>query len=238
MNSNDSKPYIHWSNNVTDYILVGVSSTLSVIGALIIILTYVFIKDIRTVSRHIIVCISVADLVTCLSNLSGLFITPSKDLLRTPPACIVQSFFGTSAILSAFLWTMMLAVYLYIVIVKERPSTGKKVIIPFAHLLCWPLPLAINFFALGYGMLGNGGDITSSGWCWITARNLKNKESYAHWTVVFWMILDGKGIEIITYVIIACLYIAIKIHLSAKVSDMFLNDVIYIQIVGFVYKLY
>ena len=35
---------------------------------------------------------------------------------------------------------------------------------------------------------------------------------------LLWMMLDGKGIEIITYVVILVSYISIKFHLSAQVS--------------------
>lgn len=158
--------YTDTANDWVNKTLAGVSTGLSMVGVSIIILTYLFIKEIRTLSRHIIVCISVADLVTCLSNVSGLLITP--DATVSSLECKVQSFVGTTAVLSSFLWTMMLAVYLYVIIVKQMHSLGRRIIIPYSHVLCWCLPLAINIIAISFGALGNDEDNTSSGWCWIS----------------------------------------------------------------------
>ena len=36
---------------------------------------------------------------------------------------------------------------------------------------------------------------------------------------IMWMLLDGKGIELLTYVVILALYITIKFKLRSKVSD-------------------
>ena len=39
-----------------------------------------------------------------------------------------------------------------------------------------------------------------------------------------WMLLDGKGIELLTYVVIVALYITIKIKLRSKVSRFLFYD--------------
>lgn len=168
MASVDNDTYIDLANDDLNRVLVSVSTGLSLIGVSVIILTYTFIKDIRTVSRHVIVCISIADFVTCMSNFWGLLIEPQTKHLYSPLSCKLQSFFGTTSILCSFLWTMMLAVYLYIVLVKDKPALGKRIITPFSHVICWFIPLVINITALAMHRLGNGGDKTSSGWCWIS----------------------------------------------------------------------
>ena len=155
------------ANDKTDFSLLITSSLLSTIGCIITIATYFLISDIKTMSRHIIVCISFADLITCLSNLSGIF-TP-KNI--TSKFCILQSFFGSTAILASFLWTTMLTFYLYMVIVKERLDYAKRMIIPWSHLLCWTIPLIINVVAVSTKNLGNDGDLDTAGWCWIKVNN-------------------------------------------------------------------
>lgn len=41
---------------------------------------------------------------------------------------------------------------------------------------------------------------------------------------IMWMLLDGKGIELLTYVVIVALYITIKIKLRSKVSRFLFYD--------------
>ena len=94
----------------------------------------------------------------------GLTISPNRI---SSQACIVQSFFGTTAVLASFLWTMVLTMYLYMVIVKERFESAKRMIFPFSHMFCWAIPLIINVVAMATNSLGNDGDLATSGWCWI-----------------------------------------------------------------------
>jgi len=156
--------YIDTANNHINPALLLTATILSTVGASITIGTYIFIKDIKTMSRHIIVCISIGDLLTCISNFSGILIPPTH---KTKSLCEVQSFFSTTAVLTSFLWTLMLTVYLYTVIVRERIDLAKRIIIPWSHMFCWSIPIAINVIALTTGNLGNDGDETSAGWCWI-----------------------------------------------------------------------
>ena len=127
--------------------------------------------EIRTVSRHIVVCISIADFLVTTSNCLAIAISPevnSKVTESDNVSCAIQSFVGTTAVLWSFLWTMILAIYLYVDLIKGKHELGKRIIWPFAHLFCWLLPLAINLAALFLHKLGNSGDRNTSGWCWIS----------------------------------------------------------------------
>ena len=155
--------YRDWAlEHGTKYVLLG-STILSTIGCLLIISTYVLYQDIRSSSRHIIVCVSIADLIVSLSNLAADFLNP-----KIKEACVVQSFITSTFLLSSFLWTLFLAIFLYISLVLGRPSTATALIHPWFHLVCWILPLAINIVALFTDNLGNNEDLAVSGWCWIT----------------------------------------------------------------------
>lgn len=166
MSYNNDTAITKTANNEINRALMLTSSTLSTIGCVITIATYFLISDIKTMSRHIIMCISIADLVTCISNLVGLTIKPETHNVSSQ-ACIVQSFFSTTAVLASFLWTAMLTFYLYMIIVKEQFEKAKRMIIPYSHLFCWAIPLLINVVAVATKSLGNDGDLTSAGWCWI-----------------------------------------------------------------------
>ena len=162
--------YRDWAvRHGTKYVLLA-STILSTIGCLVIIVTYFLYKDIRSTSRHIIFCISVADLIVSLSNLSADLLNPTME-----EACVVQSFVGSTFLLSSFLWTLSLAIFLHISLVLGKPSTATALVHPWFHLVCWLLPLAINMFALITDNLGNNRDLAVSGWCWI---NIPCKSSF------------------------------------------------------------
>ena len=148
------------SQGLANKIIVTTASILSVLGSCIIILTFILFKDIRTPSRHIIVCIAISDLISSLSNCAGLF-------RKGNTACVIQSFVGSASILSSFLWTMFLAVFLFATVVLENPYLGKRLIFPWFHLVSWSLPLAVNIAAAVLKVLGNNEDQGTGGWCWI-----------------------------------------------------------------------
>lgn len=152
------------ANGPINKTLLAMSTGLSGVGCLTILITYGLYKDIRTASRHIIICLSIADLVTVLANCSGLAIQPSTE---NDTFCIIQSFIGSTAILCSFLWTIMLAVYLYVALVCESQRLAKRMIWPWFHILCWSVPLIINIVALLKKRLGNNTDAGTAGWCWI-----------------------------------------------------------------------
>ena len=152
--------------DVTNKYLLTTATVLSVLGASIIILTFFIFKDIRTPARHIIVCIAISDLVSSLSNCFGLFQTQDHPEGKNLP-CIIQSFIGSTFIFSSFLWTVLLAVFLYIVIVCEKPDSGKTLIFPLFHGISWILPLIINTAAIWKSKLGNSKRFVTAGWCWI-----------------------------------------------------------------------
>ena len=187
------------------------SAVFSVFGSLLILITYNAYKNIQSPARHIIACLSLADLLTVLANSYGVFTRPNEYGVIT---CILQSFIGGGAAMSSYLWTMVLAIYLYVGIVKDNSEILEKLLHPWFHLLCWLLPLGINIVALSMNKLGNGSDRISSGWCWI--RISSNEERLDQ---LIWMIIDGEGILVLTLIVIFVLYVSIKIHLKKKVRN-------------------
>lgn len=202
----------NWANGLANTVVLCISSFLSVIGCLVIILTYKHYKEIRTASRHIIVCIAVADLINALSNVSGMLIVPTASGKDIP--CVTQSFIGSTSILCSFLWTVALALFLYLTIVVENQHLAKKLICPWFHLICWLLPLSINMLALHLGKLGNSTDADTAGWCWICLVESKYRSD-----AILWMFIDGKAIELLTYITVLILYTTTKYHLRKKIRN-------------------
>lgn len=140
-----------------------ICTSLSIAGCFMIIATYILYREIRSSSRHIIICISISDLILSVANLIG----DKYDDQYTTSFCKIQSFIGSTAVSCSFMWTMMLSVFLYICLVKEKLKYAVSLIHPWFHLVCWLFPLGINVVALLLGKLGNNSDMVASGVCWI-----------------------------------------------------------------------
>ena len=153
-------------------IITNVTCTISILGCLLIITTYALYKDIRSPSRHIIVCIGISDMFLAMANIYASFGIDHRDLYFQTE-CKIQSFIGTTSVMSSFMWTMMLAIFLFISLGQENPTLAIRLIHPWFHLLSWLLPLAINLVAIFLGKLGTNDDKAAAGWCWIWMNQCK-----------------------------------------------------------------
>ena len=190
-------------------VLVTVCASLSVIGSSIIILTYVFWKNIRTTSRLIIVCISIGDFITAATIAVSEWHRVKP--FTTTVYCEAAATINTIAILSTFFWTTFLALYLYLSICRQIEAHIEKIVLRVFHLTAWGVPAIIVFTALRLGKIGNTGDLTSAGWCWI-------KHSDDKTDMIFWMFLAGKGWELLSYVAIIAFYVKVKLYVQREIQ--------------------
>jgi len=142
-------------------IVTHVSSSLSIVGSLFIIISYVVFPTMRRVHSTIIFFLSFCDL---FSSLAWSVIPVSlSDNWCLAQAIIVQFFQ-----IASFIWTGAIAVSLYLVLVKKKVEFSFEHRI--FHLVSW-LSAAINV-SIGYfaGIFGNANaDVTDKNpsWCWI-----------------------------------------------------------------------
>ena len=144
--------------------VVGVVCGLSMIGALLIIFSYICIKDIRTKAREILVNLSVADFGAACSNFIGVnvyfdqyirncmtvkdvngTVGPSKSPLSChtlKDLCTAQAFFAGYFTLVSVLWTLCLSVYIYCLVVHNYRKFHIKVVY-FSYVFCWVVPLLV-----------------------------------------------------------------------------------------------
>jgi len=214
-------PYIEWAGTNLNKSLVGVMCCLSVLGSLTIFASYVSWKDIRTTSRKILLFLSISDFMIAASNLVGVLF-PKNDNLSNPRNyyCVAQSFVTTSSSITSFMWTVTLAIYLYLAIVKSKQNLGRK-LMPLFHIVNWLLGPIINAVALSKKRLGYATIPVSGGWCWI--YHDPSKDTNTHYVLSdkekFWIIIDGKGIEITVYTTICVIYGIIKYKLEKEVRQ-------------------
>lgn len=182
-----------------EQVVILISCLLSCLGSALIICTYVFWKDLRTKPRKLLVYLSVADLLSAISFAYGvgrLFQSNSWD-------CVLQGAISTFSNTSSFFWTVAIAVYLYIFIVKSDLRLADSLVRWF-HIISWGVPFGITVAAVCLNKIGYDASEVSVGWCWIRI------EARDH---ILWMLLTGKIWEFMAYLSLPVLYILIKKHI-------------------------
>ncbi len=124
------------------FILTGITSVLSIFGSVIIILTYLKYKDLRSSSRKLLVYVSIADFLTACGNLSGIIWYICKNDMteaQSDGLCYFHASLTIFSSISSFLWTVAIGIHLYLFIVRSDAILANKLIWPF-HVICWIIP--------------------------------------------------------------------------------------------------
>ncbi|XP_077468728.1 G-protein coupled receptor 157 [Stigmatopora argus] len=184
---------------LSERVVVLSSCFMSFVGSSLIILTYVTLADLRTTPRKLLLFLSVSDWLSAASYAFGVarrFESDSWD-------CVVQGAISTFSNTSSFFWTMAIAVYLYVFIVRSSQRTADGLVL-FFHLVSWGVPLTITVAAVCLNKIGYTASEVSVGWCWIKIHAADR---------VLWMLLTGKIWEFLAYLTLPVLYILIKRHI-------------------------
>ena len=198
--------------------VVGITCVLSMIGAVLIILSYILIKDTRTKPREILLNLSLMDFIVAAANLIGILINFDDflrpDIPQQHPAlsciCKVQAFFAMYATISSILWTNCIAVYIFFHILYEGRFKTFWAMLSF-YVLSYGLPLILMLWfvftnKLGYSPYG------SSGWCSVVIYNYTTGERYPL-TLVFandiWFYL--------TITLVPVIFVSLKCRLKYQV---------------------
>ncbi|XP_032863575.2 G-protein coupled receptor 157 isoform X4 [Tyto alba] len=183
----------------SERVVVLVSCVLSFLGSSLLVCTHALWPELRTRPRQLLLYLSLADLFSALSYFYGVL----QDFDRTSWDCVLQGAMSTFSNTSSFFWTMAIALYLYITIVRGSP-TGTGLLCCF-HVVSWGVPLGITVAAVALKKIGYDASNVSVGWCWV---NLDAEDR------VLWMLLTGKVWEILAYVTLPVLYVLIKKHIN------------------------
>uniref|UniRef100_A0A4W6CHI0 G protein-coupled receptor 157 n=1 Tax=Lates calcarifer TaxID=8187 RepID=A0A4W6CHI0_LATCA len=159
----------------SEQVVVLCSCALSFVGSSLIILTYIIWSDLRTTPRKLLVYLSVSDWLSAVSYAFGV----------------------------SFFWTVAIAVYLYVFIVRSSQRVADRLVWVF-HLVSWGVPLIITIAAVCMNKIGYDASEVSVGWCWVRIHAPDR---------VLWMLLTGKIWEFLAYLTLPVLYILIKRHI-------------------------
>lgn len=198
-----------------------ISSSLSIISSLCIIATYFMWPEIRSVSRQIIVLLSLADLFTALGYVIGsanhLQYDENNNTAGVTAACevftrvcVIQSSITSWSSIASFWWTSILAFHLYITLVKGHVSLSGR-ILPLYYFLAWVTPTIVVMGLLWTNQLGYS-DVAVSTWCFIRQKSCDQK-----YLEIILILLGGKLWEVITYLTILVFYPLTKLHIRQQV---------------------
>ena len=198
-------------------IIAGAVCILSMAGSLAIILTYVFVKDIRSKARELLVHISLMDFTYTTANLIGLSLPYHEYLPKTANVsetnheiywhvCQVQAFFAVYGTIGSVLWTLGLAVYLYYRIVSRDADVTKR-LVKVLYVVCYVLPLYSSLWLLldhgvGYSYYATSG----AGWCFVS-DDVAGLDLFMAYDIWLWL-----GV-----VILIPLYLTTHIHTRLEV---------------------
>ena len=154
--------------------------SLSIIGSLLIVLSFCCGRQLRTKLRSYVLFISLMDIMYALANLVGASIDFGHyvnmthhgewrfDPPRMRPLCIVQGVFAAYGTLASVLWTVCMAVYLYFGVLcylTERYERMLQVIYYSSHVISWLLPVYVTAWALGEEQITYSPWGSFGGWC-------------------------------------------------------------------------
>ena len=155
---------------------------LSAFGSLLIILSYVCIRKVRSKAREILVHISVMDLIYTMANLIGAVINFNEEKEGNSPAyqgaCKAQGWFAVYGTIGSVLWTISLAVYLYfkVITIRLKPQSQTMRVLQIGiYIVGYVLPVLVAFYFLALGLIGFN-KLLSSGWCTINVFDVDTRQ--------------------------------------------------------------
>lgn len=216
-------------------IVSGIISALSMSGALLIIISYIFFKDMRTKGREILCQMSVADFGVACANFIGTVVYFDQFIERCDvdhsimqyhltcgtfrQLCKAQAFFDMYCTLSSFLWTMILAFYVYVLLVDNgRKAASRFVYIGYAT--SWGLSAIISLWLVLTERLGST-RVGGGGWC-----TLRMGKGDINAYVVFFA--DNLWL-LMTFFMILVLYVTTHIYIRLKVHHIFIRHEIQVD---------
>lgn len=169
--------------------VVGLTSTLSIVGSLLIVLSYVCFKDLRTKAREILMHISFMDFGVGVSNLVGVGInfgryyeescnlthlhhhSSTQDIsgdlcdvhTQVEVSCKVQGGLATLFTIGSVLWTICLSMYLFL-LVSQKGTRQAKIFVRFAYFFCYLMPICLTLWMFFTDRIGYS-PYESTGWC-------------------------------------------------------------------------
>eukprot|EP00750_Incisomonas_marina_P016313 INCI19095.12.p1 GENE.INCI19095.12~~INCI19095.12.p1 ORF type:complete len:486 (-),score=66.50 INCI19095.12:1118-2575(-) len=187
-------------------VLTQVSASLSVLGALSIIVTFFAFTSLRQRrGRQLIFFLSVCDLLTAATysfepNAQGRVLSGTVD---TDLLCRVQGVATIYFPVASFLWTLCISIFIY----RNTPQPIKSFCVTYAtfHAVCWVIPAILCVVVIANRREGANSNAATDmhntgGWCWLNTTDLDPESR------LMWELVGGKGVEITCILSVCVLY--------------------------------
>lgn len=187
-------------------VLTQVSASLSVLGALSIIVTFFAFASLRQRrGRQLIFFLSVCDLLTAATysfepNAKGRVLS---GLVDTDLLCRIQGVATIYFPVASFLWTLCISIFIY----RNTPQRMKSFCATCAtfHAVCWVIPAILCAVVIANRREGANSNAATDmhntgGWCWLNTTDLEPESR------LMWELVGGKGVEITCILSVCVLY--------------------------------
>ena len=141
--------------------------------------------------------------------------------------CLVQGGFAVFGTDSSILWTMSMALYMFVVVVLKRPEFGERLYLAGHYIICWGLPAIITIVFGFVGWLGFEPE-TTPGWCDIkTTQNDNDNDTYTVAPVA----IRYSLFLYTSFILLPPMFVAIRCSLSRMVRSIIIALAHYVKCV-------
>ena len=222
-------------------VVTGVICMLSIIGCLLIIISFCVYKQLRTRARLVVVFLAFSVLCYTTANLVGIGVTHlQKSMSRAnnsqlstlvtnstvlDTACKVQAGIAVFFYIAAIFWTYCIAFYILMSVLQSKVMSN--ITFYFFLVVSWLVPTVIIVYLVLYDYLGyscllinktNSTSLTevdvSSLWCTIAYSKVHSKESRILINVLafdVWLVMG--------YMVLPIIFILVKLAMKKQVSS-------------------
>lgn len=170
-----------------------ITSTLSIIGTIAIISSYIMVAKHRTQMNQLVVFMSMADFFSSISIFLGNW--PLVGSLKSEAFCTIQAFNIQLWFPAASLWTCCMATHCALCVISQKPIISLSGNFRYYHIVSWGLPLVFACVPfLLQAVTPSLGNAYSSAvvWCWIS-KNYSIWRIYLFYGPIWIMFLYNLG---------------------------------------------
>ncbi|KAA0151411.1 hypothetical protein FNF29_04610 [Cafeteria roenbergensis] len=140
-----------------------VAASLSFVGSVAIVITYLSLRRVQRLSYRVIAWLAAAD---CMASMAYFVHEPSPLVTLAPPysaSCIAGAALSQFMDVATFLWTVCVSITVYMVLVRQASAPQLQAMERWFHVVCWGVPAVFLAATWESGAFGDAGL-----WCWIT----------------------------------------------------------------------
>jgi len=231
----------HSSVDIVLTVIQGVISFLSIIGSVLLILSYAVLRRIRSKSRVLITHLAAANFLQALSSFVAVFMNFRTRFKVTDQEwqfcssgqifdssvrvycnlCIYLEFFSLIGTLSTIFWTVFVCIHFFILVSYRNTKLASRVTYIY-YVTAWFVPLGICLWLLFHNWLGFEPTYSTVN-CSIKTDCVPHHHPYSYkgknnWNRVIGVLFGIKIWQVLVFLLIPCLFVAIQCKNRKHVS--------------------